>query len=136
HLAKEYRAALDDMSEPPAVIASGAAMPDAESFDDAIASAAPLDGRVAAIPLDLAALIYTSGSTGNPKGVMQTHQAMVFACGSLVEYLRLGADDRILCALPLAFDYGLYQLLMSVRLGATLVLERSFTFPAQVFSRM
>ena len=42
----------------------------------------------------------------------------------------------MLCVLPLAFDYGLYQLLLTVRLGATLVLERSFTYPAQVFARM
>jgi len=85
---------------------------------------------------DLAALIYTSGSTGNPKGVMQTHLSMGFALNSLIEYLRLSSDDRILLVLPLAFDYGLYQLLMSVQLGATLVLERSFTYPAQVFSRI
>ena len=38
--------------------------------------------------------------------------------------------------LPLAFDYGLYQLLMTVRLGATLVLERSFVFPAQTLKRL
>ena len=38
--------------------------------------------------------------------------------------------------LPLAFDYGLYQLLMTVPLGATLVLERSFAFPAQIVKRM
>lgn len=88
------------------------------------------------IALDLAALIYTSGSTGQPKAVMQTHQAMRFSLGSITEYLRLEPDDRILCALPLAFDYGLYQLLMSMDLGATLVLERSFTFPAQVFTVM
>ena len=36
----------------------------------------------------------------------------------------------------LAFDYGLYQVLMSVWLGATLVLERSFTYPAQIINRM
>lgn len=88
------------------------------------------------IPLDLAALIYTSGSTGQPKGVMQTHQSMVFAAGSLIEYLRLDRTDRILCLLPLAFDYGLYQLLMAISLGATLVLERSFTYPAQIYARM
>lgn len=85
---------------------------------------------------DLAALIYTSGSTGRPKAVMQTHQAMRFSLGSITEYLGLDRDDRILCALPLAFDYGLYQLLMSMDLGATLVLEHSFTFPAQVFAIM
>ena len=137
HLAKEYGAALAHARERPAAIVSGEPGDGAESLDTVVASAAPLAERAATtIPLDLAALIYTSGSTGNPKGVMQTHLSMTFAAGSLVEYLRLGASDRILCALPLAFDYGLYQLLMSVRLGATLVLERSFTFPAQVFARM
>ncbi len=88
------------------------------------------------IPIDLAALIYTSGSTGNPKGVMMTHQAMTFTAGSLVEYLRLTEQDRILNVLPLAFDYGLYQLLMTIRLGATLVLERSFAYPAQILDRI
>jgi acyl-CoA synthetase (AMP-forming)/AMP-acid ligase II len=81
-------------------------------------------------------LIYTSGSTGHPKGVMHTHQSMVFATDSLIEYLRLDDSDRILCLLPLAFDYGLYQLLMAITLGATLVLERSFTYPAQIYTRM
>ena len=38
--------------------------------------------------------------------------------------------------LPLAFDYGLYQLIMAIRVGARLVLERSFTFPAQVLTAM
>lgn len=107
-----------------------------ESFDAVLAASTPLAAPVGGIPLDLAALIYTSGSTGTPKGVMQTHQSMLFAAGSLVQYLRLGAGDRILCTLPLAFDYGLYQWLMTVQLGATLVLERSFAFPAQVFERM
>ena len=88
------------------------------------------------IPLDLAALIYTSGSTGTPKGVMQTHQSMVFSTGSLIEYLRLDEDDRILLALPMAFDYGLYQLFMSTALGATLVIERSFTYMGRVIQRM
>jgi long-chain acyl-CoA synthetase len=88
------------------------------------------------IPIDLAALIYTSGSTGNPKGVMLTHHNMVFAADSIAHYLRLTSDDRILNVLPLAFDYGLYQLLLAVSLGATLVLERSFTFPAAVLDRL
>lgn len=88
------------------------------------------------IPNDLAALIYTSGSTGEPKGVMHTHMSMLFALNSIVEYLRLDEQDRILNVLPLSFDYGLYQLLMTVWLGATLILERSFTYPARILERV
>jgi acyl-CoA synthetase (AMP-forming)/AMP-acid ligase II len=38
--------------------------------------------------------------------------------------------------LPLAFDYGLYQVLMGFKLGATVVLERSFAFPVKVLEAM
>jgi acyl-CoA synthetase (AMP-forming)/AMP-acid ligase II len=89
-----------------------------------------------AINKDLAALIYTSGSTGDPKGVMMTHANMVFTSDSLVEYLRLDASAKIICFLPLAFDYGLYQILMSVRLGACLLISKSFTFPSVVFAEI
>ena len=91
------------------------------AFDALLASGDANRRREDAVPVDLAALIYTSGSTGNPKGVMMTHQAMAFTAGSLIEYLRLDETDRILNLLPVAFDYGLYQLLMTVRLGATLI---------------
>jgi acyl-CoA synthetase (AMP-forming)/AMP-acid ligase II len=88
------------------------------------------------IPTDLAALIYTSGSTGFPKGVMMTHQSMVFTCWSLIEYLRLSEEDRIMLLLPLAFDYGLYQLLMSVTIGGTLIVEQSFIFTASIYKHI
>lgn len=84
--------------------------------------------RREAIDLDLAALIYTSGSTGKPKGVMLTHLNMVAAATSITTYLENRPSDVILNVLPLSFDYGLYQVLMSVQVGATLVLERSFTY--------
>ncbi|BAT58466.1 long-chain-fatty-acid--CoA ligase [Variibacter gotjawalensis] len=85
------------------------------------------------IDMDLAMLIYTSGSTGRPKGVMMTHRNCEAASGSITTYLENTPDDVILNVLPLAFDYGLYQMLMSVRVGATLVLERSFAFPQAIF---
>jgi long-chain acyl-CoA synthetase len=121
-----------------AVIAASASegVEGALAYDDVLASAEPDPRPAGTIPLDLAALIYTSGSTGFPKGVMMTHQSMVFAAGSISQYLRLGADERILGVLPLAFDYGLYQLLMAIRMGGTLVLERSFAFPAQIVKRI
>ena len=88
------------------------------------------------IPNDLAALIYTSGSTGFPKGVMMTHQSMVFTSWSLIEYLRLSDEDRILLLLPLAFDYGLYQLIMAITVGGSLIVEQSFTFQASVYKQI
>ena len=84
------------------------------------------------VSVDLAGLIYTSGSTGDPKGVTLTHQNMAFAADSIIEYLEMSESDRVLCVLPLSFDYGLFQLLMCVRVGATLVLEPGFTFPGRV----
>jgi amino acid adenylation domain-containing protein len=105
-------------------------------FDAVVARPAGGLAPVQTIPNDLAALIYTSGTTGNPKGVTMTHANMVFAAGSIAEYLRLREHDRVLGVVPLAFDYGLYQLLMSVYLGATLVLERGFAYPAQVLKRI
>jgi len=116
--------------------AEAAAVPGAIALGALLASTPPEPRPSGVIPLDLAALVYTSGSTGNPKGVMLSQQNMVFAQGSLAQYLRLASDDRILDVLPLAFDYGLYQALMAVHLGATLVLEASFAFPAQVVRRV
>jgi amino acid adenylation domain-containing protein len=88
------------------------------------------------IDVDLAAIIYTSGSTGEPKGVMLTHRNMLAACASISEYLRIAEDEVILGVLPLAFDYGLYQMIMAFAAGARLVLERSFAFPAAVLRKV
>ena len=117
---------------------NGAPKPKArvQEFWTVVKTAEPLRDPVFSISLDVAALIFTSGSTGTPKGVTMTNQSMVFARNSITEYLRLTSDDRLVNLLPLAFDYGLYQMLMSVGLGATLLLERSFTFPGVTLERL
>lgn len=81
------------------------------------------------IDIDLASLIYTSGSTGDPKGVMLTHLNMVSAANSIIQYLENVEEDIIINVFPLSFDYGLYQVLMSIKFGGTLVLEKSFFYP-------
>jgi len=95
-----------------------------------------LDIGEAGIDLDLAMIVYTSGSTGFPKGVTMTHQNVVAASASIMSYLESRAEDVVLSVLPLAFDYGLYQALMCVRAGATLVLEKSFTYPAVLLDKL
>ena len=103
-----------------------------EDLGEVLSNSAPAPQTPPTIACDLAALIYTSGSTGQPKGVMMTHQSMLFTVYSLLQYLRLDNSHRIVAMLPLAFDYGLYQLLMAVAAGATLILERSFTYPGKI----
>jgi amino acid adenylation domain-containing protein len=87
-----------------------------------------------AIDVDLAALIYTSGTTGEPKGVMSSHANMVAATVAVNAYLENTADDVILNLLPLAFSYGLYQVLIGFQVGARVVLEQGFGFPAQTMA--
>jgi acyl-CoA ligase (AMP-forming) (exosortase A-associated) len=68
-------------------------------------------------PAELAALLYTSGSTGRPKGVMLSHANLWLGAISVAHYLELRPDDRTLCVLPLAFDYGQNQLLSTWAAG-------------------
>jgi long-chain acyl-CoA synthetase len=88
------------------------------------------------IDVDLASLIYTSGSSGDPKGVMLSHLNMVSAANSIIDYLGNTGDDIIMNALPLSFDYGLYQVLMSFSFGGTVVLEKSFTYPQKIIEQV
>ena len=92
--------------------------------------------RARNIDVDLAALTYTSGSTGGPKAVMMTHLGMASAASSIIEYLHNTADDVVLDVLPLSFGYGLYQLLMMVKVGGTVVLENGFSYPHRVLELM
>ncbi len=88
------------------------------------------------IDVDLATLIYTSGSTGEPKGVMSTHQNMISAARSIVQYIGNEPDDVILDVLPLSFDYGLYQVIMAFMFGGTVVLEQSFLYLHAILERI
>ncbi|MDD5305003.1 MAG: AMP-binding protein, partial [Elusimicrobia bacterium] len=88
------------------------------------------------IDLDLACLIYTSGTTGESKGVMCDHGNVLFAANAIARYLGNTERDVVLSVLPLAFSYGLYQLLAMFLTGGTLVLEESFAFPDLVLAKM
>ncbi|RAT17912.1 long-chain fatty acid--CoA ligase [Lonsdalea populi] len=88
------------------------------------------------LSLDLASIIYTSGSTGHPKGVMLTQRNMIAASQSVAHYLQLDARDRIYCALPLSFDYGLHQITMAALTGATVIIEKNFSRPLFALNRL
>lgn len=71
---------------------------------------------------DLCMLLYTSGSTAAPKGVMCPHGAVRAAVEAIQERLGYRPTDVVFNRLPLAFDYGLYQLLLTARSGACVTL--------------
>jgi long-chain acyl-CoA synthetase len=106
------------------------------SFYDILGSYSKTRPGQSCIDIDLASLIYTSGSTGDPKGVMLTHLNMLTAARSIIQYIGNDSNDIIIDVLPLSFDYGLYQVLMSVIFGGTVVLENSFLYPSQILGSM
>ncbi len=52
---------------------------------------------------DIAVMLYTSGTTGNPKGVCQTHSALIAVSRGDIAFDGFSADDEILSYLPMAW---------------------------------
>ncbi|MFE4857476.1 class I adenylate-forming enzyme family protein [Streptomyces sp. NPDC056670] len=103
-----------------AVLGISAVTPD--GLRTALASAGDGPGAQppATVPLsvDPACLIYTSGSTALPKAVVATHAQAGFAVEAIHTVLGYRPHDVVHCALPLSFDYGLYQVFLGARSGA------------------
>ncbi len=102
------------------------------SYEKILKEYSPTHIKQCCIDIDLASLIYTSGSSGNPKGVMLSHHNMTSAANSIIQYLENTSNDIIIDTLPLAFDYGLYQIIMAFKFGGTVVLEKAFVYPQRV----
>ena len=77
---------------------------------------------------DVALLTTTSGTTGIPKGVMISHRNLTANTESIVTYLKLGSDDRMLVVLPFYYCYGLSLLHTHLRVGGSIVFNNSFIF--------
>ena len=83
-----------------------------------------------------AEIIFTSGSTGKPKGVMVSHKNLISNTGSIVEYLKLTHDDRMLVVLPFYYCYGLSLLHTHLRVGGSIVFNNSFIFLGSVIKNL
>lgn len=124
----------------------GGALP--EPLRDAPASLLHEDGRTdsaapsarlvsrASSPDAPALVLYTSGSTGTPRGVVQTFRNVDANSRSIVEYLRLGPDDRALLVLPLHYCYGRSVLQTHLLAGGSVFLDNRFAFPRVVLEAL
>ncbi len=75
-------------------------------------------------PDDVTQLIYTSGTTGEPKGVMHSANTVMANIIPYAQRLRLGAEDVVLMASPMAHQTGfMYGLMMPILLQASVVLQ-------------
>ncbi|AHH99587.1 class I adenylate-forming enzyme family protein [Kutzneria albida] len=88
------------------------------------------------LTVDPICLIYTSGSTGAPKAVVSTHAQVTFAARAIQSRLRYRPEDVVYCALPLAFDYGMYQLFLGALSGARVELGSASDAGPQLLGKL
>jgi len=101
--------------------------PEGAGVESAVPFGLPIGEQV--IDQDVASIIYTSGSTGRPRGATLSHLAITSNVRSIIGYLGLGDDDRVLALLPFYYVYGKSVLNTTVAVGATLVIENRFQYP-------
>lgn len=85
---------------------------------------------------DNAALMFTSGTTARPRLVQVTHRNIQANTNSIIEYLDLTANERILSVLQFYYCFGTSLLHTHLRVGGSITLATSFVYPEVVLNMM
>ncbi|WP_312873266.1 non-ribosomal peptide synthetase [Kibdelosporangium persicum] len=96
----------------------------------------PADTLDVVIQPDQAAyVIYTSGSSGVPKGVVVSHRGFAGLAVSHRDRLEVGPDSRVLQFASPSFDASVWELVMALASGATLVVAENEQLSGEPLSR-
>ncbi|MGE3977065.1 MAG: class I adenylate-forming enzyme family protein [Nitrospira sp.] len=76
---------------------------------------------------DEALIVYTSGTTGMPKGVVLTVENLLLDADAIADWHQFGADDRLMCVLPIHHVYGtVVTLITPFYCKGSIILNRKF----------
>ena len=130
----DYRAMVaelrDDLPDLGHVLEAG----EGGSFDAALAAVPDADATPP--PTDRAGsdpvlLLYTSGTESRPKGVVHTHDTLVYECASIARLYNVTGGDVVFMPSPVTHITGLlYGLQLPFTLGAPVVLLDAWSVPA------
>ncbi len=90
--------------------------------DHAIENYPTTNPNVSLTPDNLAYVIYTSGSTGRPKGALLRHRGLSNLADVHHREFEMSEGKRVLQFSPFSFDASVWETVMALRNGATLVL--------------
>ena len=98
----------------------------AEDYESLLAEQSSQEPEEKAIADDNLFIMYTSGTTGNPKGVVHTHNTVLWALLTLSNTADIHFTDRYLVLLPLFHVGALTPMIASIYKGNSMVILRNF----------
>jgi long-chain acyl-CoA synthetase len=102
------------------------------SLQEALSNQTDEPPMTGTIDVDPATIIYTSGTTSRPKGVVLSHRNLVANTHSIVSYLDLSSQDRILVVLPFTYVYGKSLLNTHFCVGGSVIIENRTMYSQSV----